>query len=449
MTTFPLAPPKKTRWQQSIRATTAPVALAGYATIFLLLGGFGYWAASAPLGGAVIASGFVAATGHNIMIQHLDGGIVKSIDVREGERVKAGQTLFVLEDTQVRTLYNRLNNQRIEMRMREARLRSERDGLTTFNAMAGFDGDEAAAVDGFDIAFVASEHEKEFAARLARFQAEQDILGKREEALVEGVIGLEAQKKAGEDQLFLLRDEIDRKKGLLDKGLTNRTEYSALLRAEAELIGRTGALQSQIASSATQTVEARQQVERLRTERVQQAMNELNTTRANLRDIEEQMVSARATLGRISIVSPTDGIVVRSLFNSPGGVIRAGEPLMEILPTGNALIIEARVSPRDIDAIEVGQHANLQFSALNARTTPIVNGNVTYVSADRQIEQQTGNPYYTARLAISEDLPPDLALEQIYPGMPVETFIATGDRTFAEYLIKPIMDSFSRAFREE
>lgn len=442
------AAPKKP-WRHAVDASTSKVALAGYVIIVLLLGGFGYWATRAPLEGAVIASGIVAATGHNIMVQHLEGGIVDRVEVHEGDRVKAGQTLYVLEDTRVRTLYNRMKNQFIELEMREARLRAERDGAGSFDAMKGLDLSHLGSLDGFDIADVASEHNKEFAARLARFEAEKNILGQRVTALEEAVDGLDAQKKAGEEQLALIRDEIGRKKGLLDKGLTNRTEYSALLRSEAELVGRIGALQSQIASSSTQTVEAREQIERLATQRVQEAMNDLNTTRTNLRDVEEQMISARETLDRVNIVSPGDGIVVRALYTTPGAVIRAGETIMEILPTSRDLIIEARVSPRDIDAVEVGQHANLQFSALNARMTPTVAGDVTYVSADRQIEPQTGTPYYTTRLAISQELPPSIEPRSIYPGMPVETFISTGSRTFAEYLVRPIVDSFSRAFREE
>ena len=210
------------------------------------------------------------------------------------------------------------------------------------------------------------------------------------------------QKKASSDQLTIVREEIDRKKLLLDSGLTNRSEYTALLRAEAELIGQVGSLQSQIASSSTQIIETKQQIERLTTSRVEDAVAELNTERATIADVEEQARAAQSVLERTVIRAPADGIIVRSVHNSVSSVVRAGEPFMELLPTTDQLVIEARISPHDIDTLRIGQAAKLHFSALNARTTPQVPGTVTYISADRLIDQSSGQPYYTARLKIDE-----------------------------------------------
>ncbi|TIP34005.1 MAG: HlyD family efflux transporter periplasmic adaptor subunit, partial [Mesorhizobium sp.] len=157
--------------------------------------------------------------------------------------------------------------------------------------------------------------------------------------------------------------------------------------------------------------------------------------------------AARSVLVRTTIRAPADGIIVRSLYNSEGSVIRAGEPAMELLPT-KELIVEAKIKPEDIDSIRVGQGANMMFTALNARTTPKVPGKVFYISADRLTTPSTGQPYYTVRLKMADKLPPQVKPEQIYPGMPVETFISTGERTFLSYLTKPLVDSFQRAFRE-
>lgn len=435
----------KQGWSGRIQTGTGRIALVGYATIGLFAGSFAYWAATAPLSGAAIAPGVVAAAGLNIVIQHLEGGIVREIEVKEGDRVAAGTPLIALDTTASAALLNRLTNQYIALHMRAARLKAERDLLDEMTIPNGLVADSR----GFDLAEVAAEQEKEFRARQARYVAEREILNQRVAALHEAVTGLEAQKKAGEDQLAVVRDEMLRKKDLLDKGLTNRSEYTALLRSEAELIGRTGAIQSQIASSSTQIVEARQQIERATTTRVEQAVSELNEVRASIVDIEEQMNAAAAVLARTTIRAPVDGIIVRKLVNSRGSVVRAGEPILELLPTTPDLVIEARLSPLDVDTVHVGQTADLMFSALNTRTTPRVNGTVTYVSADRLIDTSNGQPFFIARLKITDSLPSEISEDQIFPGMPVETFILKDDRTFFEYLVKPVYDSFSHAFREE
>ncbi|MDP3896974.1 MAG: HlyD family type I secretion periplasmic adaptor subunit [Mesorhizobium sp.] len=432
-------------WESRVETRTGAIAFTGYLTLAAFAGAIGFWAVTAPLEGAAIAPGYVAAVGQNIMIQHLEGGIIREVVVRDGDRVKAGDQLLVLDATVAETQLNRLVRQLIAMRAKAARLEADRDSLEVLE----FPPDLMANLRGIDFSDVVNEQKKEFDARLARYGAEREILNQRVLSLREAVEGLAAQKKAGEDQLVVVRDELARKKDLLDKGLTNRSEYTALLRSEAELIGQVGAIQAQIASSATQQVESRQQIERLTTTRVEVAVSELNTVRAAISDIEEQIRAAEAVLEGTVIRAPADGVVVRRVYNSAGSVVRAGEPVIELLPTASELVIEARISPSDIDAVRIGQAANLRFSALNARNTPEVPGTVSYISADRLIDPANGQPYYTTRVRITENLPPEINAAQIYPGMPVETFIATGSRTFLEYLIRPLQDSFSRAFREE
>ena len=363
---------------------------------------------------------------------------------KEGDRVKRGDPLFVIDSTATTAQMNRLIGQFVAQASMIARLEAERDGLTEVTMPSDLDRYSGAA----DVEAVFSQQSKEFEARLARFYAEQKILGQRVQSLKESIVGLRAQKQATDEQLAIVNDESQRKKELLDKGLTNRSEYSELLRASASLVGQAGQIEAQIASSATQLAEASQQIERLTTTRIEQSMGELNTARAAVADLDEQIRASRSIVDRSVVRSPADGVVVRSLYKFQEGVVRPGEVVMELLPTTSELIVEAQVRPQDIDTIRLGQPANMMFSALNTRLTPQVPGEVFYISADRILDPKSGQPYYSVRLKIVGDLPPEIKIDQIYPGMPVESFISTGDRTFVDYLARPILDSFNKAFRE-
>lgn len=436
---------KKYAWQKGIPTRVAGVAALGYLTIAAFGGGFGVWAATAPLAGAAIAPGFIAAAGQNVMVQHHEGGIINEINFREGDRVKAGEALFVIDSTTAQAQLNRLIRQFIAQRAKAVRLEAERDDLVRLVMP-----DELGRYgDDFDYREVFAQQSKEFEARLKRYRAEQEILAQRLQALEESIVGLRAQKSAFDEQIAIVQSESDRKSDLLDRGLTNRSEYSELLRAGASLVGQAGAIEAQIASSITQLAEAGQQIERLTTSRIEQAVSELNTVRNSLSDLEEQIAAAQAVVRRTVMRAPTDGIVVRSVYNSRGGVVRAGEVVMELLPTTSDLIVEAQVQPQDIDKIRLGQTASMMFTALNQRTTPRVEGEVFYVSADRLMDPRSNLPYYTVRLKIAGQLPPEVRADQIYPGMPVESFISTGERTFLMYMARPIIDSFRHAFREE
>jgi HlyD family secretion protein/epimerase transport system membrane fusion protein len=419
-------------------------AFAGYAAIALLAGGFGYWAAKAPLAGAVITQGTIAATGGNILIQHREGGIIKQLLVHEGDRVREGQDLILLDRTAAEADLNRLTRQWIALKASAARLEAERDGLTTLAPIA----EPAPAPFQQEFQKLIREQQKEFDARLARFRSEQSILAQRVAMHRESVKGLNAQKAAIEQQAEVVKKELGIKTDLLDKGLTNRTEYSQLLRSEADLVGQAGALEADLASANTQIVEAEAQTERATTQRVEEALTKLDDVRTNLADIEEQMRVAQAVLERTTITAPAAGIVVSSTYNSQGSVVAPGEKIMEILPTASGLVVDARLRPKDIDQVHVGQPAKLRLSALNTRLTPEVPATVSEISADRLIDEATHEPYFRAKLKITDALPAGVKAEQLYPGTPVDAFISTGERTFFEYLVRPMMDSFARAFRE-
>jgi HlyD family secretion protein len=435
----------KPGWERKISADTRRFAVTGYLTLAAFFGGFGVWAMTAPIAGAAIAPGVVMAAGENITLQNLEGGIIRETVTHEGDRVAAGQTLMVLDATNARSTLNRLLKQLGALQCQVARLEAERDDFETMPIPADLDR----GPDGIDFSGTVAEERKEFDATRARYLAEVGILNQRVKSLREGIEGLSAQQAATKSEMEIVSEEIERKKALLDKGLTDRDQYTSLLRTKAELTGQIGSLESQIASSSTQIVESEQQVERLATTRVEQAVQDLNKARVSIADIEEQVHTAKAILDRTVVRAPTDGIIVRMQYRTPGSVIKPGEAILELLPTTSELIIEARIKPQDVDTLRIGQEASMLFTALNTRVTPRVSGQVFYVSADRIVDERTGQPYYSVRLKIARDLPESVSREQIYPGMPVETFIATGSRTFAEYLTRPLLDSFGRAFREE
>lgn len=436
--------------QQSLAFESRPrtdfrrTAVVGYAAIALFAGCFGYWAASAPLSGAVITSGTISATGGNILIQHPEGGIIKELLVHEGDRVQQSQPLVLLDRTAAEADLNRLTRQSIALRASAARLEAERDGSDRLAPIT--DATPAPFQSDFDN--LVREQQKEFDARLARFRSEQSILAQRVAMHRESALGLDAQKLAIQQQADIVKKELGIKTGLLDKGLTNRSEYSQLLRSEADLVGQAGALEADLAATKTQIVEAQAQVERATTQRVEEALTKLDEVRTKLADIGEQITAAEAVLGRTTIKAPAAGIVVSSTYNSKGSVIAPGQKIMEILPTASGLIVDAKLRPKDVDLVRVGQPAKLRLSALNARLTPEVPATVTQISADRLIDETTHEAYFRARLKITDTLPQGVKAGQLYPGTPVEAFISTGDRTFFEYLARPMLDSLARAFTE-
>ena len=244
-------------------------------------------------------------------------------------------------------------------------------------------------------------------------------------------------------------DETDRKKRLLDQGLTNRSEYTALLRTQAELVGQIGAMTAQIEQARSAIAQAEEQLVRQDTEWVENALTQLNEVTALVGELEGRLESARDVLDRVVVRAPADGVIIAVHKNTIGAVVSPGDELADLLPTSSDLIIEARLEPSDIDNVYIGQTAEMRFVAFNSRVTPQIPGAVAFISPDRFVDQATQQPYYMARLRITEELPANVDREQIYPGMPVEVFISTDERTFLEYLVKPVTDSFSRAFREE
>ena len=371
-------------WTRLVPTSCARCARAGTLASFVFVGFFGIWGTTVPLAGATIASGVVAASGRNQKMQHLEGGILRTIRAKEGERVKAGEVLFEMDDTLARSRRNQLVAKVVALESRLTRLLRERDSIDTL--VFPDDLRERAATQG--LMGLLDEQQKEFQSRLQRTTQERKILADKVDALGEEVEGLRYQKTSLDDQLRIVREEAARKGELLRKGLTDRSEYSSLLRSEADLVGQIGQTGTTIVSTKSQQMQASEELERLDSERSEKAAAEVNDVRADLESGEQELKAAEDRLQRTKVRSPTDGIVVKRYFNTIGSVVGPGEALAEILPTGEDLLVDARIEPKDIDTVRLGQPTMMRFSALNARTTPTVRGHVTYVSADRLVQRR-------------------------------------------------------------
>ncbi len=432
-------------WAAGVKIGMAAPVFAGILSLVAFVGGFVFWAASAPLSGAAVASGVVAAQGNNLTVQHLEGGIIEKILVTDGAKVEKSQSLMKLDDTAPRAIRNRLSKRLVALQARAARLMAETNGEIAIRFSEQL---EKAAQNHFLVADL-EEQSREFEKRLRRHSAEQNIIDQKLAALLEQITGFDAQIAAAKQQLLVVNDDIKRKGKLLKRGLANRSNYNLLRRNAAELQGQMGRLQAEIGKTRSAIAEAKESKVQLDAGRAETAVVSLNRVRSEIADAQEQLRSANDVLKRTMLRAPSDGIVVKIHKNTPGSIIRSGEAIVTLLPTLKELVIEARINPSDIDVVQPGLSATLRFSALNQRLTPEVSAKVIYVSADRLVDAITQEPYYTAKLKIADKLPAGLERKNIFPGMPVEAYIKTGDRTFLSYLAKPIVDSFSRAFREE
>lgn len=446
MNTLPLKADNSTHshWARQVRTSVVSPVVVGLVVLIAFVGGFGIWAAVAPIAGAAIAPGHIAASGQNLRVQHFEGGIIEEILVQPGELVQKGQPLLTLDAKNSQSLVNRINQEIVAMQARLERLKSEIDDT---DLEFGAELRKQAAAAGMESHL--NEQLREFQKRRERYNTDASILDQQIAALEERIVGLESQITSSEAQIELLDEEIAIKKELVERQLTTRSDLLGLQRIRQELRGRLGGFRSSIAEAKSSIIGGRQSKARLQAERSEAAATSLNEIRRRLVDFMEQRESALDVLNRVVVRAPSDGVIVEIAKNTPGSVVKAGEDLFVLLPAGSELIVQARLLPQDIDLVQVGQPATLRFSALNQRTTPEIQGKVIYVSADRLVDPATNEPFYTARLQIADELPDGVTQAQIFPGMPVETYINTGTRTFFEYLGKPLIDSFSRAFREE
>lgn len=408
----------------------------------LFFGLFGAWAGLALLDSAAVAPGEIVVDSNRKTIQHLEGGIIGRILVREGDSVAAGQVLVRLDGTQAEAALQMYRGQMNALRALEARLLAERDGAPEIAFPPDLDPADA------NLRPIMDGQRRIFEARRTTLAGQIGVLDQKVAQLKAQIEGAEARGAATRRQAELIAAEIADTQVLFDKGLTPKPRLLALQRAAADLKGQLGMIAGSIAEAEQGIGEARLKMIDLQNSRADQVVADLRDSQMQIADLGEKLKTARDIEARRDVVAPVAGVVVNMRYFTPGGVIQPGSPILDIVPQHDPLMVAARVKPGDIDVVHPGLPAKLRLTAFSQRTTPVVDGVLTQVSADRLTDQRTGEPYYDARVRIDRKELADLPQVQLYPGMPAEVLIVTGRRTLVDYIAKPLRDSFARAFRE-
>lgn len=418
---------------------------AGWVIILFFFGGFGYWAATAPLNAAVVGEAVVKVEGNRKSVQHIDGGTVKEILVREGDEVNASDVVMVLDDTQIRAEVEVLQQQLVQLMATEARLRAEFAGASAIEFPAELTLNTADRVTA--AAIIDQQHE--FESRRQAMTGRELVLRQRISQYTEQIGGLEAQAEPMATQLASIATERMSLEELLAKGLTTRTRVLELQRRESEFIGRKAELDANISRSHEAIAEVREQIAQLQKDQSEEVTAQLRETRAKLLDVTPRLRAAEVALERTAVRSPYAGKVVDLAVHSVGAVIGRGERLLDVVPENSLLVVEAKVRVEDIADIAPGMLAEVHFTSYKQRVTPLIHGLVSEISADRLTDERTQIPYYLALVDVDAT---ELAASpeiQLYPGMPATVMITTKERTAFDYFVGPLAASLDRAFREQ
>ena len=418
----------------------------GLVVMLVLAGGFGGWASTVPISGALIAPGAVVVDSNVKKVQHPTGGVVGEVRVRDGDIVKAGDIVVRLDETVVRASLAIVVKTLNGLYARAARLEAEQRGLDKITFPAALT-DRASDPEVRDV--MASET-KLFEVRVNGRTGQKAQLRERITQLNEEIGGLKAQEAAKDKEIALVEKELVGVRQLFDQHLVQISRLTVLERDAARLAGERAQYIASRAQARGKITETELQIIQVDKDMVSEVSKDLRETNDKIGEFVERKVTAEDQLRRIDIRAPQDGVVLQSTVHTVGGVITAGDAIMMIVPRADDLSVEAKVNPQDIDKLQLGQKTLLRLSAFNQRTTPELNGFVTRVSADVTTEQRTGQSYYTIRVS----MPPDEVARlgdnnKIIPGMPVEAFVQTGDRTMLSYLMKPFSDQLMRSFREK
>jgi HlyD family secretion protein len=429
----------------SMRRSMRRHLVAAIVVVLVLVIGVGGWAATAVISGAVVASGSIVVDSNVKKVQHLTGGIVGELRVRDGDRVRAGDIVVRLDETVTRANLAIVTKGLDELTARKARLESERDGSDTIifpaQLLAGAgDPDRAAAMDS---------ERKLFTLRRTARNGQKAQLRERIAQFQEEISGLIAQQDSKAKEIALIERELAGVRELWKQNLVQLTRLTALEREAARLDGERGQLIAAAAQAKGKIAETTLQILQIDQDIASDVAKELREVDGKIGEFIERKVTAEDQLKRTDIRAPQDGTVFQLAVHTIGGVITAGDPIMLIVPDADNLSVEVKVNPQDIDQLQLNQKAILRFTAFNVRTTPEIEGTVTRISADTSTDQRTGQSYYTVRIAMAADQVERLGDVKLLPGMPVEAFVQTGDRTMFSYLMKPLHDQFVRAFREK
>ena len=421
-------------------------AFIGIVIIVLFFGGLGAWAALAPLHSAAIAQGEVVVESSRQTVQHKEGGIIQKILVKNGDRVEAGEVLVRLDATQERARLDLLKARYHTSLAREARLVAEMSDRSEID----FPKDLLAARDAYPSVREMIQTQRElFGERRTSLEGEIDVLKQRIDQHKEEISGLRAQIGSIGEQTQLIDQETQSVARLVDKGLERKPRLLALQRRQAELKGQRGDLLSRIARAKASISEAEARIIQIRNRRREEVVTQLRETRDTLFEVQERLHAQHDVLDRTKIQAPVSGTVVDLQYHTAGGVISPGSKVTDIVPNQERMMVEARVQPSDIDVVRAGLAATVRFTAYSQRTTPSVQGTVTQVSADRLVDEKSGNAYYKARIELDPSTVENLKNVDLYPGMPADVMIRTGERTALDYILSPITDTLARSMREQ
>lgn len=422
--------------------------IAGFALMALMVGGFGGWAATTQLAGAVIAPGVLVVQSSVKKVQHPTGGVVGELLVKEGDPVEAGQIVIRLDDTLARSTLGVLRSQLDELLAREARLVAERGGA-----------DEVAVPDDFKdrlgekaVSAAMSGETKLFASRRDGRAGQRSQFHERIDQSKQEIVGLTALQQSKEKEIALISEELVSVAALREKNLVSITRLKLLERDKARLEGERGQYIAQIAQAGGKISETELQILQLDQDFQTEVLKDLQETQGKIAELRERIIAAEDQLKRVDIRAPQTGFVHQLSVHTVGGVIGAGETVMMIVPRADTLVVDAKVSPRDVDQVALGAQARVRIMAGNQRTTPDLAATVMLVSADLTRDPpssgQASAPYYLVRLALTADEIQKLGNLKLIPGMYAEAFIRTYPRTPLEYLLKPLNEQIARTFRE-
>jgi HlyD family secretion protein len=418
-------------------------AAAGYVLItatFVVVGG---WSAVAKLDSAVTASGVIATESNRKTVQHLEGGIVREILVREGQHVERGEVLFRLEETQPQATFDLQQNQLDFLAAQEARLLAERDGSEDIT----FPKELLDLVTDRNVSRALSDQKSEFVERKGSLKGQVDIYTSRIDQFKKEIEGLTLERNATGDQLKFIQEELKDTKFLFSESLTPKSKMLSLEREASRLEGVIGRSTADQAKAENGIGEAQLQIGQIRQKFLEEVGNSILETRQKIVDAREKVRVAQDVLTRDDIVSPSSGVLQNLRIFTAGGVIKAGEPLVDVVPEHDLLIVQAHVSPQDIDSVERGMAAEIRLPSFHTQILPIIEGRVESVSRDRLVDEQNRQPYFLAQV-VATGLP-DSVKERLSAGMPAEVIFPTGERTVLEYLVHPLKERMRSTMREK
>ncbi|MDA9424966.1 MULTISPECIES: HlyD family type I secretion periplasmic adaptor subunit [Bradyrhizobium] len=417
----------------------------GLAIVLVLVVGLGGWASTVLISGALIAPGQIVVESNVKKVQHPTGGVVGEVRARDGDLVRAGDIVVRLDDTVTRANLAIVTKNLDAAQARAARLQAEQRGLDRIEfpqALLDRAGDP-------DVKVLLSAEAKLFDVRVNGRTGQKAQLRERITQLNEEISGLSAQEKAKDQEIALVQNELTGVRELYDKRLVQISRLTQLERDSARLNGERAQYIASRAQAKGKITETELQIIQIDKDVVSEVSKDLRETNDKIGELIERKVAAEDQLRRVDIRAPQDGMVLQSTVHTVGGVVTAGDTLMLIVPQADDLQVEAKVNPVDIDKLQIGQKTLLRLSAFNQRTTPELNGLVSRVSPDVTTDQRTGQSYYTIRVSMPAEEVARLGDVKLIPGMPVEAFVQTGDRTMLSYLMKPLRDQLMRAFREK